>query len=76
MVSPLSFHSVCGFHGAPSVFMGRRLGGGGGGSGDLGCKETRKARLGRGGRSLEHLGKKKTNKKLAVEWFLLTIVNS
>jgi hypothetical protein len=56
--------------------MGRRLGGGGGGSGDLGCKETRKARLGRGGRSLEHLGKKKTNKKLAVEWFLLTIVNS
>lgn len=70
-----SFHSACGFYGAASVFMGRRPGGGDGGSGDLGCKETRKARLDRRRRSLEHL-EKKTNKKLAVECFLLTIVNS
>lgn len=76
MVSPLSFHSVCSFHGAPSVFIGRRPGGRGL-WGDLDCKGDKKGQAGKGRekpRALEK--KKKTNKKLAVECFLLTIVNS
>lgn len=60
MVSLLSLHSVCGFHGAPSVFTGSRPAWGEP-WGDLGCKAagTRKGRLagggGRGQRGLGHL---------------------
>lgn len=74
MVSPLSLHSVCGFHGASSVFAGSSPGGGAlQGSGLQGFRDKKGvAGLGWGG--LGHL--KKLNKKLAVGFFLLTVVNS
>lgn len=74
MVSPLSFHSECGFHGVPSVFIGRRPGVED--SGGSGLQGNKKGEAGKGRRSLGHFKKKKTSKKLAVECFLLTIVNS
>lgn len=77
MASLLSLHSVCGFHGAPSVFTGSRPEWGEHrGLGDRGGRDKKRRTGGGRGRAGMVGALEKPNEKLAVECFLPTIVNS